>query len=58
MGGGKTTIVSGLGDLASEAMVGWDFYQGKEVVAGMRSRGSTWQESDVAQADFCCCAVR
>jgi hypothetical protein len=56
--GGTTIIESGLGDIAALAMVDHDFYLGKEVVAGIWSRGNTWQESDVAQADFCCCTVK
>ena len=57
VGDGKTTISSGIGDLASSAIVDRDFYLDKDVVVGMQSRGNTWHESDVAQADFCCCGV-
>lgn len=52
------TINSGIGDLAAGAGIDKDFYLDKDVVAGMWSRGNTWHESDVAQADFCCCQVK
>jgi hypothetical protein len=54
-GGG--VINSGLGDLAAMATFDFDFYLRTYVVAGMYSRGNTWHESDVAQADFCCCQL-
>lgn len=57
VGDGKTTISSGIGALASEAMVDHDYYLDKDVVAGMRSRGNTWHESDVAQADSSAASV-
>jgi hypothetical protein len=54
-GGG--VINSGQGDLAAMATFDWDFYLSTQVVAGMYSRGNTWHESDVAQADLCCCQL-
>lgn len=53
-----TIITSGIGDMASLAIADRDFYLGLDVIAGIGSRGNTWHESDVAQADFCCCAVQ
>jgi hypothetical protein len=55
-GGG--VITSGIGDMASLAMSDNDYYLSEEVTAGIWSRGNTWHESDVAQADFCCCQVK
>lgn len=55
-GGGL--IHSGLGDLGALVMTDHDYYLGKTVVAGMWSRGNTWHESDVAQADYCCCQAK
>ena len=56
-GGG--VINSGIGDMASLALSDFDFYLNHDVTAGIWSRGNTFHESDVAQADFCCCqAVR
>jgi hypothetical protein len=52
-----SVITSGLGDLAAMATFDFDFYLRTQVVAGMYSRGNTWHESDVAQADFCCCQL-
>lgn len=54
---GGAVINSGLGDLAHMAAFDFDFYLRTQVVAGMYSRGNTWHESDVAQADFCCCQI-
>ncbi|NMG18326.1 hypothetical protein [Brasilonema bromeliae] len=54
---GQTTIASGLGDIASLAVQDKDFYLDKTVVAGIWARPSTYQEADVAQADFCCCQI-
>jgi hypothetical protein len=55
--GGGIVINSGIGDMAALAMPDWDFYHSPplQVTAGIWSRGNTWHESDVAQADFCCC---
>lgn len=52
-----TLITSGIGDMASLAKTDHDFYTGKTTVAGILSRASTFHESDVAQADYCCCQV-
>jgi hypothetical protein len=56
--GSESPINSGIGDMAVLAMPDQDFYLGKTVIAGIWSRGDSWQESDVAQADFCCCQSR
>jgi hypothetical protein len=56
--GAKVPINSGIGDMAALVMPDQDFYLGTTVVAGIWSRGNTWHESDVAQADFCCCQAR
>lgn len=53
-----TIITSGIGDMAAMAMPDRDFYLGKDVIAGIRSMGNNWHESDVAQADFCCCGLK
>lgn len=53
----EVTINSGVGDMAALTMTDWDFALNKEVFAGIRSRGNAWHESDVAQADLCCCQV-
>ncbi|UJP05535.1 MAG: hypothetical protein LZF61_00710 [Nitrosomonas sp.] len=50
-------IVSGIGDMASDALPDYDFYTGKNNIAGMISRANTYHTQDVAQADFCCCHV-
>jgi hypothetical protein len=55
--GNGNLITSGIGDLASNAYPDYDFYVGRPTVAGMVSRGNTYHESDVAQADYCCCHV-
>ncbi|WP_152670143.1 hypothetical protein [Lysobacter capsici] len=55
---GGALINSGLGDLGALVMTDHDYYLGKTVVAGMWSRGNTWHESDVAQADYCCCQAK
>ncbi|MUG92086.1 hypothetical protein F7734_06290 [Scytonema sp. UIC 10036] len=44
-------------DIASLAVQDKDFYLDKTVVAGIWARSSTYQEADVAQADFCCCQI-
>lgn len=54
---GETTFASGLGDIATGAIEDNDFYLNKKVIAGILARVSTYQEADVAQADFCCCQV-
>ena len=56
--GGATIITSGIGDMAALAIPDRDFYLSRDVIAGIGSRGNSWHESDVAQADFCCCAVK
>lgn len=58
-GDGSGLIESGLGDIGAMAFQDLDFYMSppKLVTAGMISRGNTWQNSDVAQADYCCCQV-
>jgi hypothetical protein len=55
---GGTIINSGVGDMAALAMPDNDYYLSTQVTAGIWSRGNTWHESDVAQADFCCCHVK
>jgi hypothetical protein len=48
---------SGIGDIAAEVLTDNDYYLGTSVIAGIWSRANTWHESDVAQADLCCCQV-
>lgn len=48
---------SGIGDMGAMTVQDRDFYLLKDVVAGMWTRGNTWHESDVAQADYCCCEL-
>lgn len=54
----EITINSGVGDMAALAMPDRDFYLNQDVFAGIWSRGNTWHELDVAQADFCCCQAK
>lgn len=54
---GNTPVASGLGDIAALVMEDKDFYLGKRVVSGIWTRVQSFQESDVAQADMCCCHV-
>lgn len=54
--GGKL-VNDGIGDMASLTQNDYDFYLDKNVTAGIWSRANTWHESDVAQADYCCCQV-
>jgi hypothetical protein len=54
---GTTVVSSGMGDIAALAMQDKDFYLGTTVVAGQWTRVQSFQESDVAQADMCCCHV-
>jgi hypothetical protein len=55
VGDGNTLIASGLGDLG--ALVGYDqdHAMGGQSPGLIGSRANTWQQSDVAQADYCCC---
>lgn len=55
---GGAVINSGIGDLGALAMPDHDYYLNKDVIAGVWSRGNTWHESDVAQADYCCCQAK
>jgi putative flippase GtrA len=55
---GTTTFASGIGDIAALAVKDNDFSLSTTVVAGIWSRSNTFQESDVAQADFCCCQAQ
>ncbi len=54
---GTTPVASGMGDMAALALIDTDFYLSKRVVAGQWTRVQSFQESDVAQADMCCCHV-
>lgn len=56
---GSVLINSGLGDLGVGVMRDLDFYMAppKLVAAAVLSRANTWQDADVAQADYCCCQV-
>jgi hypothetical protein len=54
---GTTPVASGMGDMAALAMIDTDFYLNKRVIAGQWTRVQSFQESDVAQADMCCCHV-
>jgi len=56
LGNGRI-ITSGIGDMAADAFPDYDFYVGRLTVSGMVSRGNTYHEDDVAQADYCCCHV-
>jgi hypothetical protein len=55
---GDSEVSSGLGDIAALAMQDKDFYLDKTVVAGQWTRVQSWHESDVAQADMCCCHMK
>lgn len=55
VGDGTVLIPSGLGDVGALVMNDQDFYLGGQTVGAVGSRGNTWQSSDVAQADYCCC---
>jgi hypothetical protein len=48
-------IANGVGDMASLAQSDWDFYRRKPQVAAITGRPLNFHESDVAQADLCCC---
>lgn len=47
----------GVGDIASLGYRDHDFYAGQNVIAGMWGRPRNYHESDVAQADLCCCQL-
>jgi hypothetical protein len=47
----------GVGDMASLGVRDNDYYLGGTVIAGMWGRPLNYHESDVAQADFCCCQL-
>ena len=55
--GAGIIITSGIGDIGSLLLNDRDFYLRKQVPVGAWSRGNTFQESDVAQSDYCCCQV-
>lgn len=56
--GGGGIITSGLGDLGAMAYQDVDYYYGNtKKIVGTSSRANTWHESEVAQADYCCCQV-
>lgn len=54
-GGGERT--NGLGDISATAYTDQSYYLNTPVIAGISSRANTWHESDVAEADMCCCQV-
>ncbi len=55
IGDGTVFIASGLGDLGALVMRDQDSYFGGQTTALIGSRANTYHESDVAQADYCCC---
>lgn len=55
IGDGTVFIASGLGDLGALVMRDQDSYVGGQTVGLIGSRANTYHESDVAQADYCCC---
>lgn len=55
IGDGTVFIASGLGDLGALVMRDQDSYLGGQTVGLIGSRANTYHESDVAQADYCCC---
>lgn len=55
IGDGTVFIASGLGDLGALVMRDQDSYFGGQTTAMIGSRANTYHESDVAQADYCCC---
>lgn len=54
---GKTERTDGLGDISASVYTDQSFYLNTPVIAGISSRANTWHESDVAEADMCCCQV-
>ena len=54
---GGHIINDGIGDMAALTITDYDYYLNEVVTAGIWSRGNTWHESDVAQADYCCCQI-
>ncbi len=50
-------VADGIGDMASLGYKDFDFYNDADVIAGMWGRPLNYQESDVAQADLCCCQL-
>lgn len=55
VGDGSTLIASGLGDLGALIGNDQDHAMGGQSPGMIGSRANTWQQSDVAQADYCCC---
>ena len=51
------TVADGIGDIASLGYRDFDFYTNRKVIAGMWGRPLNYHESDVAQADLCCCQL-
>jgi hypothetical protein len=51
------TVADGIGDMASLGYRDFDWYNNQSVIAGMWGRPLNYHESDVAQADFCCCQL-
>jgi len=56
--GGVTHRTDGIGDIAVLAMPDHDFALYRTVIGGISSRANNWHESDVAQADLCCCQAK
>jgi len=54
---GTTEPADGLGDISATTYTDQSFYLRTPVIAGISSRSNTWHESDVAEADMCCCHV-
>jgi hypothetical protein len=50
-------VADGIGDMASLGFKDFDFYNDDDVIAGMWGRPLNYHESDVAQADLCCCQL-
>lgn len=55
---GSNEYASGIGDVAAAAMQDKDFYLNKTIISGFWARLQTYHESDVAQADMCCCHMK
>jgi hypothetical protein len=51
------TVADGIGDIASLGYRDFDWYNNQNVIAGMWGRPLNYHESDVAQADLCCCQL-
>ena len=55
MRAGSTPIADGIGDMAATVHRDADYYLRQPQIAAMTGRPMNYHESDVAQADYCCC---